>query len=600
MAKTYKDVNTLTKLIDITSDTHVVAVDDETNIGSIILPKHLLRPYFYNVDTFRVAYIDVNTVQLECGVALSDDTDDILVLTTPLNLTMPEDLASGESELAATNYGVWIGHDASENFIAVLSSDLDTAPAVFEHSHILDTRIYNDNDSNFVPFSGSAPPESQFIPIRKVSGLGVGVGNDEFGVVVLNDGAIAVVGEGASNCTTFGDENVPQILYRVFDASAKVIKVVTSVENMMVLLDDNTIRTMGRNASGQLGVGNTTSYAQEVKPNVSAIREIACITGAISTTMYAIDSSDNLYAWGANSEGYVGDGTTINKTSPQLILTNVDKLYVLSSGRQASLFAVLTNGTVKSWGDNSYGQLGHGSASDYTATPTLISGLSNVESMYLAHWFEVGGDDKPSFVFCKTSSALYGWGYNGDYNLGTGSNPSPVTSPTAITTLPSLPVHIAAGSEATLFVLSDGSVYGCGLNSSGNLGTGNTTAVNTVTQLSITNAAKAFIGQHKDGRSPAFILKTDGTLWGCGGQKGGQLGNGVIHDTNLQLTYVQIPVWNVQMLNMYGLSAGNKGMSVNAVDSSGKLFAWGEGAEVTRSFIRGGVDIATPTRVAIL
>ena len=88
-----------------------------------------------------------------------------------------------------------------------------------------------------------------------------------------------------------------------------------------------------------------------------------------------MNADGTVWAWGANSVGALGDGTT----SPHLTPVQVSGLtgaVAVAAGFSHSL-AVKSDGTVWSWGDNIYGELGDGTTS-YRLTPVQVSGLSGV------------------------------------------------------------------------------------------------------------------------------------------------------------------------------------------------------------------------------
>ena len=136
-------------------------------------------------------------------------------------------------------------------------------------------------------------------------------------------------------------------------------------------------------------------------------------------------------------------------------------------------------------------------------------------------------------LILKNDGTLCGTGYNGNGQLGLGDKTNRTTF-TEITTNTNDIKSIHCGYEHTLMLENDGTLWGCGLNDHGQLGLGNTTNRKTFTQATTnTNDIK----QVYCGYYHTFILKNDGTLWGCGANGNGQLGLG---DNTNRTTFTQV------------------------------------------------------------
>ena len=95
------------------------------------------------------------------------------------------------------------------------------------------------------------------------------------------------------------------------------------------------------------------------------------------------------------------------------------------------------------------------------------------------------------------------------------------------------------GFSYNAFILkNNGTLWGCGKNDYGQLGLGDTTNRTTFTQVT-TNTDD--IKSVSCGAYHTLILKNDGALWGCGNNEYGQLGLG---DTNNRNTYIQVSTNN--------------------------------------------------------
>ncbi len=163
-------------------------------------------------------------------------------------------------------------------------------------------------------------------------------------------------------------------------------------------------------------------------------------------------------------------------------------------------FVVCSSGTVKAWGDNTYGSLG---LNDYTSRklPEVVPGLNNVIKVASA---------KRHTLFLKSDGTVWGAGANNIGQLGDGtlySRPAPVQ----IGGLTGI-IDIAAGWDFSLFLKNDGTVWSCGINENGQLGVGNTEYSSIPLQItSLSGITKIFAAyQH------SLFLKNDGTVWATG------------------------------------------------------------------------------------
>ena len=182
------------------------------------------------------------------------------------------------------------------------------------------------------------------------------------------------------------------------------------------------------------------------------------------------------------------------------------------------------DGTLWSCGNNQYGELGLGDTTNRTTFTQVTTNGDDVKSIYC------GGNHT---LILKNDGTLWGCGYNGygQLGLGDGNNRSTFTQ---ITTNTDDVKEVYCGENYTLLLKTDGTLWGCGYNGYGQLGLGDGTSRSTFTEVT-TNADD--IKQVYCGDRHTFILKNDGTLWGCGGNGFGQLGLG---DNTNRTTFTQI------------------------------------------------------------
>jgi alpha-tubulin suppressor-like RCC1 family protein len=122
----------------------------------------------------------------------------------------------------------------------------------------------------------------------------------------------------------------------------------------LALQNNGTLWSWGLNNAGQLGLNDqiTRSVPTQVGA-LSAWTQVAC---GYSHTL-AIQSNGTLWAWGQNNSGQLGLNTTTNYSSPVQVGALSIWTQVSSYSRYNSL-GIQNNGTLWSWGNNSYSQLG--------------------------------------------------------------------------------------------------------------------------------------------------------------------------------------------------------------------------------------------------
>lgn len=179
-----------------------------------------------------------------------------------------------------------------------------------------------------------------------------------------------------------------------------------------------------------------------------------------------IRDDGSLWAWGRNDKGQLGDNSTINRSTP-VPIGSVKTWVAVAVGDGFSL-ALRSDNTLWAWGDRTYGQVGDGI---FSGTPVL-----QPKQIGGNEWVVVKAGPLHALAL-KTDGSLWGWGYNGFGNLGTGDN-SNVAAPTPAYCPPNMVckdwVSLAAGTGHTLAGKADGSLWTWGWNDFGTLGNGNT------------------------------------------------------------------------------------------------------------------------------
>ncbi|MEO6832630.1 MAG: T9SS type A sorting domain-containing protein [Chitinophagaceae bacterium] len=223
---------------------------------------------------------------------------------------------------------------------------------------------------------------------------------------------------------------------------------------------------------------------------------------------------------GYNSQGELGDGTTANKSTP-VSVSGLTGITAMSGGQMHTLF-LKNDSTVWSCGGNNHDQLGDGTGTD-RHTPVKVSGLTGIISI------AAGGLHS---LFLKSDGSAWACGSNINGQLGDGTTAGKSIAVKVLSDI----TAIAAGNTYSLFLKNDGSVWGCGMNAFGQLCKGVPTGywVNIPVQVTGLSNIVAIAA----GLSHSIFLKGDGTVWACGANTSGQLGNGttISNDTLVQVS----------------------------------------------------------------
>jgi len=139
----------------------------------------------------------------------------------------------------------------------------------------------------------------------------------------------------------------------------------------VALKSDGSLWAWGWNDYGQLGDGTNETRWGPVR--IGADNDWIAVSAGMYHTL-ALKSDNSLWAWGKNVNGQLGDGTNDNRNAPVPIGTVDDTWTAISAGGEFSV-AIKTGGSLWTWGDNRYGQLGNGTRGTGTGStvPIFIS-----------------------------------------------------------------------------------------------------------------------------------------------------------------------------------------------------------------------------------
>jgi len=298
---------------------------------------------------------------------------------------------------------------------------------------------------------------------------------------------------------------------------------------------------------------------------------LAAVAAGGSHTL-AIIRDGELWAWGNNASGQLGDGTTAGRSTPVRIGYPDANWRHVSAGWNHTA-AIKVDGSLWAWGNNENGELGIGN-SQPSHYPVRIG--------YDNDWAYVSAGEQHT-VALRRNGALYAWGSPWAGRLGFSAN--------AIVTAPQRMgmgywKHVSAGESHTLGVMRDGTLWGWGSNLNGRLGDGTTTQ--RIMPVPIGNyAGWKRVSTHQ---FHTMAIRQDGTLWAWGSNLNGRLGLGIAADGEERLT-----PYLVEGDGWIYVSAGE--LHTVGVRQDGTLWAWGSNADWRLGSTAVGNPSLSPSRI---
>ncbi|MFN8516914.1 MAG: Ig-like domain repeat protein [Thermomicrobiales bacterium] len=357
---------------------------------------------------------------------------------------------------------------------------------------------------------------------------------------------------------------------------ARVTAAAAGRGHSLALLADGTILAWGNNASGQLGNGAGGGFLPTPQTVLLPAGARAVAVAAGDGFSLALLADGTLLAWGIDASGQLGDGAagSFVDTPQPVLLPAGARVIAIAAGAFHSL-ALLADGSLLAWGDDSFGQLGDGTVGPDTATPQPVALIAGARATAIA------AGERHSLALLVDGS-LFAWGSDGFGQLGNGAaggepdctgdcNPTPLPVPGTLSV-----VAIAAGGRHSLALLADGSLLAWGSDASGQLGDGAAGGepgcagnCNPVPQpVPGVSSAVAIAAGHDH----SLALLRNGTLRAWGDDEDGQLGVGAAETTGCECHPTPQIVPGVG--GVAAIAAGNAHSQVLVQSST--VGAWGD------------------------
>jgi len=365
----------------------------------------------------------------------------------------------------------------------------------------------------------------------------------------------------------------------VKDSSTAKVKNVHGINNLKEHLacgDQHTIAlktngevwAWGTNASGQLGNNSTTQSSVPIR--VNGVNNVGFLNDAIAVAAgadhsLAILCDGSVVAWGNNSLGQLGNGTHTQSLFPiqvQGLPTGVRAFSIAAGDFHSAV--VMEDGTVWTWGGNANGQLGNNTTNE-ALTAVQVRGIAN--SGFLTAAFEVAAGGSHTLVLMRDSTVCAfgdaGKGQTGNGNFG-GNDVTPVKVLDNVSNLELKNViSIEGGNDHSIAVQVNGTVKTWGGNSSGQLGDGTTVDKAKAISVAGIGAAKSVAA----GFGFSGVILRDSSTWTWGVNSFGQLGDNT-KGTNRLLPVQRHGILNVGFLQSAMAIAAGKEFCTELIDDN--------------------------------
>ncbi len=306
--------------------------------------------------------------------------------------------------------------------------------------------------------SSSTPVQVKLTPNQALTGaISVSAGS-QFALALDSNGSVFAWGDNSEG--QLGVPNVTQSLTvtePLAGSQGPFVAISAGGSHSLALDQNGNVWVWGNNLEGQLGLGpgGPSSIATPTKlPWPTGVIAIS----AGDTDSFALDQTGQVWAWGFNGTGELGDGTqTSHPTPTPASITGVNAIF---GGTQFAM-ARKVDGSLWAWGDDQFGELGNSVfaapfASKYF-TPAPVPFSVNGAPVTVAVTVASAGD---GYALAVTSDAggktMWGWGNNVAGQLGTGDTNNQAT-PTALTGMGDV-TQVSAGFQHALALHADDSV----------------------------------------------------------------------------------------------------------------------------------------------
>lgn len=383
-----------------------------------------------------------------------------------------------------------------------------------------------------------------------------------------------------------------------------VVAIAAGGVHSMALLEDGSVVAWGGNGAGQLGINTLTPHSLPVAVlNTAGIAPVTNVTliSAGGDSSAAVGANGDVLTWGYGFYGQLGTGNTNNRSLPGPVGDQnqgfITGAVTIATG-QDHMLAALSNGQVYAWGYNGTGEMGDGTNGGQRNLPVRVKDIAGTG--YLSNVKSLSVSFDHSLALLQTGEVL-AWGWNGDGELGDGTTTNRnlpvsvrnVANSGALTGV----TDIDAGSNHSVAVLSTGEVVAWGANTSKELGVNTTTQSPLPLKVLGTSGTGFLTGavNVSAGESNSFALMNSGSITSWGKNSSGELGTGTVQGAGWPTLSVNFQPVSLSFGSVLGtnVTASNGTWTVTSPAAGA-----GQVSLVGVASVFAGTTAATPTTVS--
>jgi alpha-tubulin suppressor-like RCC1 family protein len=261
------------------------------------------------------------------------------------------------------------------------------------------------------------------VAVSDLTGVKAIAAGENHSLALLAGGTVMAWGDNESGQLGDGstqESEVPVAVKGLTDVKA----IAAGGNHSLALLANGTVMAWGDNQSGQLGTGSTRSSTVPV-----AVKGLSGVTAISAGGEFSVAllGKGTVEAWGSNEFGQLGTGGEEEEEGSDVPVKvgALSGVTSIAAGSNHAL-ALLSGGTVMAWGEDAYGELGNATIKTREETPVAVGGLSGVVAI------SAGGQDSAAVL---SGGSVMTWGINRWGTLGDGTSGSPSDVPVLVSAI---------------------------------------------------------------------------------------------------------------------------------------------------------------------